>query len=226
MRAMLADAPIRWIDPTTWPWTVDVWLAFILAGWAAPLWRWLQRRKASGWPAAEGRIESVEITKPNFSFTTKRGNYVAQLGYSYSIAGSTYSGQYKRQFPTGREAEEFVRDLQGKPVAVHYNPNNPSSSALLESDIEVLLRNRAPKPTAGAPSAANSVPDWTRPFLWFFVWFSAIGLVVSLWVHVGAVMGRPVSPFFSVLHVGIFVVWIPAVFVAQRLVGNVDRKDL
>jgi hypothetical protein len=207
---------------------VYVWLAFLLAGWLVPLRRWLKQRRAASWPVAEGRIESVEITKPNFSFTTKRGNYVAQLGYSYSIAGSTYSGQYKRQFPTEQEAEEFVRDLQGKPVAVHCNSNRPSRSALLESDIEVLLRNRAPNPTGGAPSTANSVPDWIRPFLWFFVWLSAIGLVVSLWVHLGAVMGRRVAPeaFFWMLHVGIFVVWFPAVFVAQRLVGNVNRKDL
>jgi hypothetical protein len=28
------------------------------------------------------------------------------------------------------------------------------------------------------------------------------------------------------LHVGIFVVWFPTVFVAQRLVGSVNRKDL
>ena len=41
-------------------------------------------------------------------------------------------------------------------------------------------------------------------------------------------MGRRVVPeaFFWMLHVVIFVVWFPAVFVAQRLVGNVNRKDL
>jgi hypothetical protein len=99
---------------------------------------------------------------------------------------------------------------------------------LLESDIDVLLQNRAPAPAADFPSAANSVPDWIRPFLWVFVLLSGIGLVVSLWVHLGAVMGRRVAPeaFFWMLHVGIFVVWFPAVFVAQRLVGNVNRKDL
>lgn len=40
-------------------------------------------------------------------------------------------------------------------------------------------------------------------------------------------MGRRVAPeaFFWMLHVGIFVVWLPTVLVAQRLVGNVNRKD-
>lgn len=40
-------------------------------------------------------------------------------------------------------------------------------------------------------------------------------------------MGKRVAPefFFWLLHIGIFVVWIPAIFAAQRLVGNVSRKD-
>jgi hypothetical protein len=224
---MIAGSPIRWNDPATWPWMFYVWAAFALAGLAKPAWSWLRRNRATGWPVAEGQIQSVEITKPRFSFTTKRGYYVAELGYSYSVAGTAHSGRYRREFPTQHEAEEFVRDLKGKPVAVHCNSTSPSSSVLLEPDIERLLQNRAPASTESF-GEANSVPQWIRPFLWFFICFSAIGLVVSLWVHLGAVMGRRVAPeaFFFILHVGIFVVWIPAVLVAQRLVGNVNRKDL
>jgi len=226
MRTMLAAAPFRWTDPATWPWMFYVWLAFIFAGWSFPAWRWLRRKRAAGWPVADGRIESVEVSKPTFSFTTKRGYYVAELGYSYSVAGTTNSGHYRREFPTEREADEFVRDLQGKAVVVRYNPNNPSSSMLLELDIEAVLQNRAPAPIDAYP--LGSVPNWLRPFIWFFVCFSAVGLVVSLWVHLGAVVGKRVAPepFFWLLHVGIFVVWFPAIFVAQRLVGNVNRKDL
>jgi len=38
-------------------------------------------------------------------------------------------------------------------------------------------------------------------------------------------MGRTVSSPFLVLHVGTFVVWLPSVLVAQRLVGNARRTD-
>jgi len=40
-------------------------------------------------------------------------------------------------------------------------------------------------------------------------------------------MGKRVAPesYFWLLHVGIFAVWIPAVIVAQRLVGDVNRRD-
>lgn len=205
-----------------------VWAAFALVGWSKPAWNWLRLRRAAAWSLAEGRIESVEITKPRFSFTTRRGHYVAELGYSYSVAGTHYAGRYKREIPTEYEADEFVRDLQGKPVAVHCNPATPSSSALLDSDINALQQNRSPAPTSGLIGQANFVPDWIRPFLWLFVSLSAIGLVVSLWVHLGAVTGQRVVPeaFFWILHVGIFVVWFPAVFLAQRLVGNLNRRDL
>jgi hypothetical protein len=99
---------------------------------------------------------------------------------------------------------------------------------LLEPDVEGLLQNRPPAPVPDFPLAANSIPDWIRPFLWVFVFLFGVGLVVSLWVHLGAVMGRRVAPeaFFWMVHVGVFVVWFPAVFVAQRLVGNVNREDL
>jgi hypothetical protein len=225
---MIADSPIRWTDPTTWPWMFYVWAAFALAGLAKPAWSWFRRKRAAGWPVAEGRIESVEVTKPSISFTTKRGYYVAELGYSYSVVGTPHSGRYRRELPTEYEANEFVRDLQGKSVAVHYKPDRPASSALLEPDVEGVLQNRAPAPASESLRSANSVPQWLRPFLWVFVLLSGIGLVVSLWVHVGAVMGRRVAPeaFFWVLHVGIFVVWFPAIFVARRLVGNVNRRDL
>jgi len=223
--SMFADATIRWTDPSTSPWMFYVWAAFALTGLAKPAWSWFRRQRAGGWPVAEGRIESVEVSKPSFSFTTKRGSFVAELGYSYSVAGTSHSGCYRRDFPTEHEADEFVRDLKGNPVAVHCKSTSPSSSALLEPDIEVLLQNRAPAPTADFTSAANSVPDWIRPFLWFFVLFSAIGLVISLWIHIGALMGRTVSSAFWVLHVGIFLVWFPSVLVAQRLVGNTSRKD-
>ena len=60
-----------------------VWLAIMLAGWLVPAWRWLQRRRAAGWPIASGRIESTEVTKPTFSLTTKRGYYVANIAIHY-----------------------------------------------------------------------------------------------------------------------------------------------
>jgi Protein of unknown function (DUF3592) len=231
MRFMLLGSPFQWTDPRTWPWIVYVWLALIIAGWLKPLWRWIQRQRASGWPTAIGEIQSAAVTESKGSFIsgTPRGkspSYVAELDYSYSVAGKTEAGFYKRQFAAEAEASEFLRDLRGKPVSVQYNPNKPSQSLLSESSVESLLQTRAPKPQSESLPPADPVPGWAKPFLWIAVGLSAIGLVLSLWVHFGAVAGRRApAPYFWILHVGIFVVWFPAVFVAKARVGNVNRKD-
>jgi hypothetical protein len=217
----MSVAPFHWTDPGTWPWVIYVWLAFILAGWMIPVWRWLRRRRASAWPVVDGRIESVDVNKPNFSFTTKRGYCVAELGYSYSFAGTLNSGRYKREFPTQQEADEFVRDLQDKAAAVHYNPIKPSSSALLEPDIEFCCRvEHLPGCRLSRGVELRSRMDQTLPL--------ALRLFFCHRTFPQSLGSSRVAPgaFFWMLHVGIFVVWFPAVLVAQRLVGNLNRRDL
>jgi hypothetical protein len=232
---MNSGNPIRWTDPSTWPWIVYVWLALVAVGWVKPLWRWFQRNRASSWPTATGQIESISVSEAKRSFfsASQRGSspsYVAKLGYSYSIGGNLETGFYKREFGMEEEASEFVRDLKGKPVAVHYNPIKPSSSSLSEASIETLIQTRAPRPAweLSASSRSDAVPEWLQSFVWIFIGLSAVGFVLSLWVHFGAVSGRRVAPaaFFWILHIGIFVVWFPAVMVAQRQAGNLNRKDL
>jgi hypothetical protein len=223
---MMAASSIIWNEPSTWPWVVYVWAAFAAIGAIKPAWRWIQRERGESWPPADGRIDSAEISKPNFSLTVKNGHYLADLHYSYSFAGMIHSGRFTRDIPTEYEAEEFIRDVQGKAIVVHYNPEKPSRSILLERDVEFLLKNRSPAPPPRLPSV-SAVSPWIRPFLPVFIAISAVGFILSLWVHLGAVMGQRVAPeaLFWILHIGIFVVWFPAVLIAQKLVGNMNRKD-
>src|SRR5437588_3937310 len=188
---IVSNQTIRWTDPRTRPWFCYFWLLLMLAGWAKPVWQWLQRKRAKDWPAAEGRIESADVKKAGgFGLWKPSGQYVAELGYSYSVAGECYGELYKRDFSTEPEAWEFVRDLKNKPITVHYNPTKPSTSALSNSDLEKVLQSRAPQPSVGEDISEDSVPNWLRPFLWIFIGLSAVGLILSLWVHLGAVMGR------------------------------------
>lgn len=60
------------------------------------------------------------------------------------------------------------------------------------------------------------------------MWLAIAGFVASLLVHALALMGQP-SPFGAatwMLHLGIFVVWLPAVLVAQRLSKNAKQAEL
>jgi len=231
--ALLAN-PVRWTDPRTWPWMVYVWLAFLAFGWLKWLWRRMQRNRAESWLIATGQIEfaSIAEAKSRFFSSASRGNsptIVVELGYSYSVAESVEGGIYKRDFAADEEALEFQRDLKGRRVAVHYNPTKPSKSTLSESSIETLLQTRAPKTASelilSIPQSPVSII--VRQFLWVFIALSFVGLILSFWVHFGAVMGRRVAPesFFWLLHIGIFVVWFPAVLIAKQRVGNLNRKD-
>jgi hypothetical protein len=95
--------------------------------------------------------------------------------------------RYKREFPTEHEAQEFARDLKGKPVAAHCNSTIPSSSALLEPGIDLPLQNRAPARllTLARPQTPFQTGSDRSSGSSFS--FSGIALVVSLWVHLGAV---------------------------------------
>jgi hypothetical protein len=59
------------------------------------------------------------------------------------------------------------------------------------------------------------------------MWIAAAGLVASVIVHVSSLFGLP-QPFGAAawgLHVGIFIVWVPAVLVAQKLSRGARQAD-
>jgi hypothetical protein len=214
-----------------WRWEWVVFLAFAVAGLIAPVIRRLKRRAAEQWPTTQGVIESVDVqpTKHLFVFTTPRSratSFIGQLVYSYSVQGNYYSGRYDRELATEAAALEFVRDLQRKPVVVHYNERNPNKSALAEQDVETLLRTRAPATDRGAE--LGQIPDWVKPLLWPLVALAAVGFCVSVYFHIDTFLRHRAvpEPLFGLLHVGIFVVWFPAILVAQKRFRTVQRKDL
>jgi len=230
---MLVAAPFRWADPATWPLVVWAWVVLLLVGWGKPAWQWSQRRQANAWPTLTGCIEAVAVKpKKQILIPTAPGGraaaYMAELAYSYTLEGNCYLGQYRREFPSEEEGREFVRDLHGKSVIVSYNARKPGKSLLSEEAVSTLLDSRPPTPGGAFQAPVSSVPEWVKPLLWPVIFLSAIGFCLSLWVQLGALMGKRVvpEPFFWGLHIGIFVVWFPAVFVAQRRVGNVNRKDI
>ena len=60
-----------------------------------------------------------------------------------------------------------------------------------------------------------------------FIALSAVGLILSIIVHVIALSGNqvPFGNFAWALHGGIFIVWFPAVLVSMRLSKDFKRKD-
>jgi len=228
----MVDQPFRWSDPHTWPWFLYVWISFLLVGWLKPLWKWLQREQAKSWPTTTGQIDSAYIAEPKRFLgltlqSSRSRTYDAVRAYSYTLSGDTFGGKYKRSCGSEEEAQEFLRGLEGQTVPVQYNSNRPARSVLLEATVEILLRNRPPSPNFSDGAWVESVPKWLKPFIGVFAVLSLVGFILSLWVHIGALFGRNVAPesFFWGLHVGIFVVFFPAILVAEKRVGSTNRKD-
>lgn len=63
--------------------------------------------------------------------------------------------------------------------------------------------------------------------LYPFMLLSALGFLLSAYAHVMALMHQPLIWGDSVwfLHIGIFVVWLPAVLVSQRIMRHGQQKD-
>jgi len=231
---MLAPHSISWARPSTWPWFIYVWFAFALSGFAKPVWSWFQRMRAAEWPATQGRIDFVYVKSKRSSIISSRPRgstklFAGELDYSYSVEGQSYSGHYEREFGFEAEAQEFVRELQGKSVSVSYNPRNAAKSTLTNDAVTTLLNVKSPLPEGTELELGLSeIPAWTKPLLWPLIALSVIGLALSLWVHIGALAGRKVAPesFFWMLHIGIFVVWLPAVLIAQTRIGSLQRRDM
>ena len=67
----------------------------------------------------------------------------------------------------------------------------------------------------------------TKTLLLPFIGLAAVGLVLSMLVHLSALFGQPIPLGRKVwgLHFGIFAVWIPAVIVTTLSSRGVVRKD-
>ncbi len=61
--------------------------------------------------------------------------------------------------------------------------------------------------------------------LYPFIALSALGLFLSLMVHIGGLLGMNIPTAWFGLHIGVFVVWIPTFFVSNSLSKGYTRKD-
>lgn len=217
-------------DPRTWPWALDVWLAFVLLSFAGPIWRWFLRRRSETWPSTQGRIDSTAISGNKFSFRNPRSTtaVTASLTYSYQVNDKKYAGTYTKEFGTIEESEDFLRDLEGKALTVQYSPADPSRSAVLGSSIMTLLSSRGQSEVSALETHQylNPLPLWLTRVIPLFEILAIIAFALSACVNLGALTSQWTPPrYFWALHVGIFVVFTPAIVVAQKRVGDTKRKD-
>ncbi len=229
MQPMLINEPFRWTQPGTWPWMVWVWLAFFAAAQVKPLWKRFQRSRAQSWPVVQGRIERATVEQKRVLLGLERSNgpmFTAIIRYSYAMGADSYVGFRKQDFGNEEEGLEYVRDLGGRSVSIAVNPSKPAESQLLDEAIAVAQSSRAPSPLLARPQ--EQVSAWLKPLLWPVIILALAGFAVSLCVNLAALQKRELLPqaYFFLLHLGIFVVWIPAVIVANKRAKRAGSRDL
>jgi Protein of unknown function (DUF3592) len=208
----------RWANPGTWPWIVWACAAFAVMVLAKLAWICFVRLRTAFWPRAMARIESVSVQPAKSIFggtSTSKGSHWwrAELVYSFSTDGHSYSGRYHKMLSGEIEGNEFVAGLEGRSASVAYHPGNPSHSLLPGSSLKSMRESLALE-GAGKPAAVVlEAPGWLKPWLWPLVGLSAAGAALSLGAHVLVLTGRqpPSAVWFFILNVGMFAVWIPVI---------------
>ena len=91
---------------------------------------------STSWPMADGKIFDGKVAQGDIH------GWSAELTYSYSAFGEYYSGAFSKGFTLKKNAESFLeRFPRGTPVPIRYKADKPGISALLLSDVGLLVRS-------------------------------------------------------------------------------------
>lgn len=99
---------------------------------------WIRRARSSNWPAVPGTIETGDVrTTRTRSRYLDRGieDATAQIGYSYHVDGTYYSGYHTETFNDEQKAWSYVDAVKGRTVEIKYNPRNPERSVLRSGNL-------------------------------------------------------------------------------------------
>jgi hypothetical protein len=94
--------------------------------------KWRQKKAMEGWPATDATIQSGITHKEGFR------SHWAEVTYTYYV-GEYRAGKYVRRLRRAEEAADFVRQVKDKRVHVHYNPDDPDKSVILDRDVEMIV---------------------------------------------------------------------------------------
>ena len=130
----------REIDPHERPlvrWATHFVMALLLVG--TPFVEWMMVRnllhsaQSTSWPKVSGVITKSEVV---WDLRGKEVRYSADVAYDYEVRDKPYHGSSVRvgnMTTKGKaDAEQIVaRFPAGRPVAVYYNPDDPSETCLI-----------------------------------------------------------------------------------------------
>ncbi len=94
-----------------------------------------KRRRAQSWPTEVGHVESTAVVLKSGGGQPGAAAYYAELKYSYTVEGQTYSGGLSRRFILKGRADKWIAQYgNSDPLTVRYNPAKAKDSVLLDTD--------------------------------------------------------------------------------------------
>jgi hypothetical protein len=117
-------------------------ISFILVAAFVVFWllKRVKLRRAKSWPTEVGRVESTAVVLKSGGGQAGAAAYFAELKYSYTVQGHTYSGGLSRRFILRGRADKWIRRYTThQPLSIRYNPAKANDSVLF--DREQLIEN-------------------------------------------------------------------------------------
>jgi len=92
-------------------------------------------RRAHHWPTEVGHVESTAVVLKSGGGQPGAAAYYAELKYSYTVEGQTYSGGLSRRFILKGRADKWIAKYgNSDPLTIRYNPAKAKDSVLLDTD--------------------------------------------------------------------------------------------
>jgi hypothetical protein len=200
--------------------TLSVGTLFVVMG----FWEKLVRLRAHDWPTAQAIIDAILIIE----HSGKSRKWTSRLDYSFLVFEKRYTGRYSRTFPYEDDAQEWLGDHRERTLTVHYWPRWPALSLAFDEDVELLLKHRLLEvPTAAQEElAAVDVSHATVILSYAFMTLAVIGFFLSLYAHLGSMLGRVLLPqsWLLTMHAGAVVSFFPALLLSPKQ-GKRRRTD-
>ena len=184
-------------------------------------------------PTVTGHILETTVGKAEGFRLDSNKHWEVAIHYKYSVEGKEYMGVYRRGFEGELAAWEFADAVDEQAVQVHYRPDKPSGSALVSSELQTLIESSRSQTSPLSPGKTEIVPLFPNGKYWLvpLTVTALAGFLVSLYIYVESWMGKKFGLGVFSLHVLMFVVFAPAVFVLVSIgkkTGNTKNiwKDI
>jgi hypothetical protein len=202
----------------------------------AAIWAGLKKWREQGLqirPTVSGYVSETTVGKAEGLRFDSNKHWEVALHYQYSVEGKEYVGVCRRGFEGEVAAWEFADAVDEQTVQVHYRREKPSTSGLVDSELQTLVESSSShtKPLAFAGAAIEPLFPYRIYWLVPLMVVALVGFLLSLFVYIESWMGKIFGLGIFSLHVFMFLVFAPAVLIVVSIgkkTGNTKNiwKDI